>query len=84
MSILTWIVFGLIAGIVAEIIDPHQETGGLIGAIILGILGAIIGGFLANLIFGASITGFNITSFAIAILGALLLLFVSRAFRSYG
>ncbi len=83
MNILTWIVFGLIAGIVAEVVDPHKDTGGIVGAVILGILGAIIGGFVANLVFGVSITGFNLTSFAIAILGSLLLLFISRAFRSY-
>jgi uncharacterized membrane protein YeaQ/YmgE (transglycosylase-associated protein family) len=80
MSVLAWIVFGLIAGIIANMVDPRPASGGLLGAIVLGIAGALVGGFLANLVFGISVTGFNFTSFAIAVLGSLLLLFVGRAF----
>jgi len=80
MNIVTWVIFGAITGIVANMIDPYPARGGLIGAVILGILGAILGGFLGNLVFGIGISGFNFPSFAIAVLGSLLLLFVSRAF----
>ncbi len=79
MSILAWIVFGLIAGVIANLIDPRPSSGGVVAAIILGIVGALVGGFLANLLFGLTITGFNISSFAIAVLGSLLLLVVGRA-----
>lgn len=82
MLILSWIVFGMIVGMVTNILDPHPEEGGVIGAMILGILGAVLGGFLGNLILGIGISGFNFTSFSIAILGSLLLLFVQRAVRS--
>lgn len=82
MEIFGWIVFGLIAGIIANLIDPSPDAGGILGAIVLGILGAVVGGFLANLLLGAQITGFNAPSFIIAILGSLLLLFISRALKS--
>lgn len=80
MNLLAWIVFGSITGLVANIIDPYPSRGGLIGAAVLGILGAIIGGFLGNLVFGVGVSGFNFSSFAVAVLGSLLLLFISRAF----
>lgn len=78
MDILTWVVFGLIVGIVANIIDPRPSSGGILGAIVLGVVGALIGGFLGNLLFGVGVTGFNISSFIIAVLGSLLLLFIAR------
>jgi uncharacterized membrane protein YeaQ/YmgE (transglycosylase-associated protein family) len=82
MNILSWILFGAIVGAIANMVDPRPSSGGLLGAIVLGILGAVIGGFLANLLFGVSITGFNFSSFAVAVLGSLLLLFIGRVFRS--
>ena len=81
MSILSWILFGLIVGIVANAIDPDRNKGGLLGAVLLGIVGALAGGFLANLVFGVSVTGFNLTSFLVAVAGSLVLLFVGRAVR---
>lgn len=80
MSIFFWILFGLITGVIANIIDPYPAKGGWLGAIVLGILGAMLGGFLGNMIFGIGISGFNFPSFAVAVLGALLLLFLGRAF----
>lgn len=81
MNLLTWIIFGLIVGIIANLLDPEPEKGGLIGAIMLGVLGAILGGFLSSLVFGVGISGFNITSLLISTAGALLLLILSRAIR---
>lgn len=80
MTFLFWIIFGLITGTVANIIDPHPARGGWLGALVLGVLGAVLGGFLGNAIFGISISGFNFPSLAVAVLGALLLLFIGRAF----
>ena len=82
MNILSWILFGLIVGIVANALDPAEEQGGLLGAILLGIAGALIGGFLANLLFGIGVTGFDISSFIIAVAGSLVVLFGARALRS--
>jgi len=81
MSFLSWILFGLVVGIVANAIDPAPAKGGVLGSIVLGIIGATIGGFLANLIFGINVTGFNLSSFLVAIAGSLLLLFLGRAMR---
>lgn len=80
MTIILWIVFGLVVGIIANAIDPSPTRGGIIGSIILGILGSVLGGILGNLVFGIGITGFNLPSIAVAVLGALLLMFVERAF----
>lgn len=81
MDILSWALFGLIAGVVANAIDPAPSQGGVLGAIVLGIVGALVGGFVANVIFGAGITGFNFTSIAVAVVGSLIVLYLGRAFR---
>lgn len=81
MNIISWIIFGTIVGIVANAIDPAPNRGGILGPILLGIVGALVGGFLANLVFGIAVTGFNVTSFLVAIAGSLLLLFVGKAVR---
>lgn len=80
MGIVTWLVMGLIAGSIANLLDPRPSSGGLLGSIVLGILGALLGGFLGNLVFGIGVTGFNLSSVIIAALGSLLLLFMARAF----
>ncbi len=82
MAILMWIIFGLITGVIASIIDPNPVKGGVLGTIILGISGALLGGFLGNTILGLAITGFSLSSFLIAILGSLLFLFIARALSS--
>ncbi len=79
MNILAWLGFGLIVGLIANAIETKPAQGGLLGAIVLGIVGALVGGFLGNLIFGIGISGFDFPSFALAILGSLLLLFIGRA-----
>ncbi len=81
MNILSWIVFGLIVGVIAHYLDPRRNQGGLLGTTLLGILGALLGGFLGDLIFGVGVTGFNLSSFIVAVIGALVLLFISRAVR---
>lgn len=81
MNILSWVLFGLIVGIVANAIDPTPNEGGILGAVLLGIAGALVGGFLANLLFGVSVTGFDIASFIVAVAGSLVVLFGARALR---
>lgn len=81
MNVLSWTLFGFVVGIVANAIDPSPARGGILGSILLGIVGALVGGFFANLIFGIEVTGFNVTSFLVAIAGSLLLLFLGRAMR---
>lgn len=81
MNLIIWILFGLIVGIVANALDPRPAQGGIVGAIILGILGSVVGGFIGDLIFGVGVTGFNLSSFIIAVAGSLLVLYIARAFR---
>ena len=81
MNIFAWIIFGVITGIVANMIDPAPSRGGLGAAVILGIVGAVVGGFLSSVLFGVGVSGFNFESFAIAVAGALLLLLGERALR---
>jgi len=78
MGILSWLVFGLIAGILAKWIMPGKDGGGFIVTIFIGIAGAFVGGFIGSLIGFGGISGFNFGSFIAAIAGALLLLFVYR------
>jgi uncharacterized membrane protein YeaQ/YmgE (transglycosylase-associated protein family) len=79
MTFIYWIVFGLIAGGIANFISPSSR-GGIIGSIILGIIGAVVGGYLGQRFFGVGVTGFNLMSFAVAIAGSLLVLFIGRLF----
>ncbi len=71
-------IFGLIAGGIANYIDPHPSSGGILGYIVLGIIGAIVGGYIGDMLFGVGVTGFNISSFIVAVLGSLLTLWVGR------
>jgi uncharacterized membrane protein YeaQ/YmgE (transglycosylase-associated protein family) len=78
MGIISWIVLGAIAGFLANMVVGGRE--GLIGTIILGIVGAVVGGYIATSIFHkGDVTGVNIESIVIAVLGAILVLFVWRA-----
>jgi len=81
MNILSWILFGLIVGTVANAIDPSPNKSGVTSSILLGVIDALVGGLLANLMFGITISGFNITTFLVAIAGSLLLLFFGKAMR---
>jgi uncharacterized membrane protein YeaQ/YmgE (transglycosylase-associated protein family) len=74
MGIVSWIIFGLIAGALAKLIMPGDDPGGVIVTIIIGIVGAIIGGFVAVLLGYGDITGFDFRSFVVAIVGGLVLL----------
>jgi uncharacterized membrane protein YeaQ/YmgE (transglycosylase-associated protein family) len=77
MGILAWILLGLVAGALAKFIMPGQQGGGIILTIVLGVVGALVGGFLGTYVFGfGDISGFNLRSIAIAVGGALLVLFV--------
>ena len=81
MGILSWIIFGLIAGVAAKLIMPGRDPGGFIITILLGIGGALVGGFIARLLGFGDLQGFDLRSFVIAVIGALILLFVYRRLR---
>lgn len=81
MGILSWIIFGLIAGALAKVIMPGNDPGGFIITILLGIAGAIVGGFIGTTLGFGDVTGFNFGSFFIAILGAIILLVLYQFLR---
>jgi uncharacterized membrane protein YeaQ/YmgE (transglycosylase-associated protein family) len=74
MGIISWILVGLIAGLLAKWIMPGSGPGGLIITILIGMAGASIGGFIVRLLGGAGATGFNVWSILVATLGAIILL----------
>jgi len=74
MGILSWIVFGAIAGWIASMIVGRNDRQGCLMNIVVGIGGAALGGWIMSFFGGASVTGFNLTSFIVAILGAVVLL----------
>ncbi len=81
MGILSWILFGLLAGIVAKVIMPGRDPGGFIVTILLGVVGAFLGGFIAAQLGLGSVQGFDIRSFIIAVGGAILVLVIYRSIR---
>jgi uncharacterized membrane protein YeaQ/YmgE (transglycosylase-associated protein family) len=80
MSILAWIVLGLVAGVVAGKIIGRDE--GILGDIVVGVLGALMGGFLFDFFGERGITGFNLWSFMVAIVGSVVLLVLFHAIRA--
>jgi len=81
MGILSWILFGLIAGAIAKWIMPGKDPGGFIITILIGIAGAIIGGFIGSAIGLGGVDSFSLRSFFVAIGGSLLLLWGYRRFK---
>jgi uncharacterized membrane protein YeaQ/YmgE (transglycosylase-associated protein family) len=77
MSILGWIVLGLLAGWLAGVLVKGSGYG-VIGDIILGILGALVGGWITSSLMGVDVTGFNLQSLLVAVLGAIVVIFIAR------
>ena len=80
MNILLWIVFGALAGWIASIVMRTNNEQGAIGNIVVGIVGAFIGGMVSRALGGPDVSGFNLTSLIVAVVGAIILLFVVRMF----
>ncbi len=78
MSIIAWLVLGLIAGFIASKIVNHSGSG-MIMDIVLGVVGAFVGGMLFNFFGAAGVTGFNIYSAIVAVIGAVVVLFIYHA-----
>ncbi len=82
MGILSWIVFGGLAGLAAGFLTGRR--GGIIYDIIVGIVGALLGGFIMSLFGSAGVTGWNWRSFAVAVGGAVVLLIILGLIRGRG
>jgi uncharacterized membrane protein YeaQ/YmgE (transglycosylase-associated protein family) len=76
MSILGWIVFGFIVGVVAKLLMPGRDPGGFVVTIAIGVVGALIGGFLGRVlgIYGEG----DPVGFVMAVIGSIVLLWIYR------
>ncbi|HAB74536.1 MULTISPECIES: GlsB/YeaQ/YmgE family stress response membrane protein [Pantoea] len=82
MGILSWIFFGLVAGILARCIMPGKEHLGIIMTILLGVTGALIGGVISTALGFGKVSGFNLYSILISTAGAIIVLFVVHKIRA--
>lgn len=78
MGIVAWIIFGALAGWIASLIMNTDQEQGALANIVIGIIGAMIGGFIARALGGSGVSGFNLGSLLVAILGAIVLLGVYK------
>lgn len=81
MGIILWLIFGALAGWIASKIMKTDAEQGAVANIVVGILGAFIGGFIFNILGGESVSGFNVYSLFVAIIGSVILLAVVKAVR---
>ena len=81
MGILSWVILGLIVGIIAKFVMPGKDPGGIFITIILGIAGAFVGGFVGSSLGLGSVTGFDIRSLLIAVGGSIVLLIIYRVIK---
>jgi uncharacterized membrane protein YeaQ/YmgE (transglycosylase-associated protein family) len=80
MSIIGWIVLGLIAGAIAKAIMPGDDPGGILITMLLGVVGAVLGGFVGSAIFGVGLQNFwSIQTWLVAIIGSIVVLAIYRA-----
>ena len=84
LGFLGWIILGGLAGWVASMIAGTDAKQGLLGNIIVGIVGGFLGGWLFGLFGGDGVTGFNLWSFLVALVGAVVLLFIWKAITGRG
>lgn len=78
MGLLSWIVVGLLAGLLAKWVMPESDPGGIIVTLLVGMAGASVGGFIVSILGGTGATGFNVWSILVATLGAVVLLALYR------
>lgn len=81
MGLISWVLFGLLAGLVAKLLMPGSDPGGCIITSLIGIAGAVVGGFIATFLGFGGVGAWDFRSFIIAVLGAVLLLFLYRAMK---
>ena len=76
MNIILWVVLGAVAGWIADMI--MKSAHGVLEDIVLGVIGAFVGGFIMNFFGQSGVTGFNIYSLIVAVIGAVVLIFLGR------
>lgn len=81
MGIILWIIFGAIAGWLASMFMGTDGNQGTMTDIVMGIIGSIVGGFLMNLLGKSGVTGFNLYSMLVAVIGAVVVIYIARRVR---
>lgn len=81
MGIILWIIFGALVGWIASLIMGTDARQGALANIGIGIVGALIGGFIMSFLGKSGVTGFNLYSFLVSLVGAIVLILIIRALR---
>jgi uncharacterized membrane protein YeaQ/YmgE (transglycosylase-associated protein family) len=81
MGIISWIILGLVVGVIAKFLMPGKDPGGIIITILLGVAGAVGGGYISSAIGFGRVTGFDLRSLIIAVCGSLVLLIIYRVIK---
>jgi uncharacterized membrane protein YeaQ/YmgE (transglycosylase-associated protein family) len=82
MGILSWLLMGLVVGLLARFIMPGKQRGGMLVTILLGIGGGFLGGLIGSWLGWGTVTGFDLRSILLAVGGALLILLIFRSLRN--
>ena len=81
MGIILWIIFGALVGWIASIVMKTDAQQGAVLNIVVGVIGAVMGGWLMSFLGQQGVTGFNLKSFIVALIGAVILIALVKAFR---
>lgn len=81
MGVFLWIIFGAIAGWIASMVMKTDSSQGTFMDIVLGVIGAIVGGFVMSLMGQPGISGFNPYSLGVAIVGAIIVIYIGRMLK---
>ncbi|ARC58091.1 hypothetical protein AS850_13490 [Frondihabitans sp. 762G35] len=84
MGIISFLIFGLIAGVVAKLILPGKQVGGWFLTLIFGVIGAFLGGFIGSLIFKQDFATWSIANFLLSVVGAIIVLLIVGALTRRG
>lgn len=82
MNIILWIVFGAIAGWIASMVMKTDANQGTLKDIVMGIVGAIVGGYLMGFFGQPGVTGFNVYSLVVSVIGAVVVIAIGRMIKS--
>ena len=80
MGIISWLLFGLLAGLVARAVTPGRQSIGCLATVAVGLVGALLGGLIGNVVLGHKVHfGWDLGPFLLAVLGAIVLLLALEA-----
>jgi uncharacterized membrane protein YeaQ/YmgE (transglycosylase-associated protein family) len=81
VGLLAWVVFGFLAGLLARALMPGKDPGGFVATTAIGVVGGVVGGWIGTRLGFGTVTGFDLRSLGVAVVGALVLLVGLRLLR---